>query len=81
MASATASAHNSSPHIDDLFKAGARGVCSQLPRLKETMWSVRHKHFDLSPGEIMLCELSPSSFTTRAVKESDVKDLNPCYDG
>lgn len=70
--------HNSAPHVDDLARVGVQSVDKALPKLRKTSWSLKHKHFDLQPEEIVLYETFDDTIKTRVVNKSETTGLNPC---
>lgn len=69
---------NTAPHVDDLSVLGVHSVDTSLPKLEGTAWSLKHKHYDLGPEEIILFETSPANFRTRVVGKDMATGLNPC---
>ena len=74
-----ASVFNALPHVDTLFSKGVRSVDLSHPSLPAgTMWSLKHKHFDLQPKEILLFKVLPDSMTVQVVEDSESANLHPC---
>lgn len=69
---------NALPHIDTLIKRGVRSVQDDLPVLPGTLWSLKHKHFDMAANEVLLFEVQGERIDVSVTAKSEVEGLYPC---
>lgn len=69
---------NALPHIDALIKGGVRRVQDNLPELPGTLWTLKHKHFDLEKEEVLRFEVRKHAIKVTVIKKSETENLHPC---
>lgn len=69
---------NALPHIDTLVENGVRSVQDNLPELPDTLWMLKHKHFDLHENEVLLYDVREDTIEVSVVPKGDGQNMHPC---